>query len=192
MGRAATQDYANNLSAAGEARLAGASVNPKMVLKFAPAIHSVEAGPFVHNPGAEGLTNGMVEPGQLLNSEAVDLAAGIDAGDDTALIGIDIADTGNELLVEQQRFQAATSFVEQGLKVGQGEFIGQRFRAELANHLIWIANQVDPAKLTHILEAQLMIVIQLENGADVGMDRVRNRLNQQITAHFQMDKQGCP
>ena len=51
------------------------------------------------------------------------------------LIGVDVAKSGNEGLIEEQRLQSATTRVQGQVEAADGETALQRFRTEPAGHV---------------------------------------------------------
>lgn len=100
MGRTPAEHNPLNLCAAVQAGFPGAAVNLKVILEFSPPVHRIQAGPLMHNSGVERLPDGVVQPLQFRLGQGIDRPPGIDFGDETAFIGVNVANPGDKLLVE--------------------------------------------------------------------------------------------
>ena len=65
MGRAPTQDSADNRRPTVQAGLVGAAIHLKMILKLSASINRIEAGPLPPNSRVQRLANGLIQFLQL-------------------------------------------------------------------------------------------------------------------------------
>jgi len=103
-----------------------------VILKFAAPVNIIEAGTLEHNAASERLADAVVKPLQLRLRERIRRAARMHSGGKAAFIAVNIANPGDEALVEQQRLQAPSPTLEEPLEDGKGEVILQRFSPHLA------------------------------------------------------------
>ena len=101
-GGAPSDNNTLNFCATVGAWFAGPVVDLEIVLKLTPSINSIQAGAFMHNPGIQGLPDSVIQPLQLFRRKGLNLAARVETGDKTALVGVDIAHPGHKFLIQQQ------------------------------------------------------------------------------------------
>ena len=119
-----------------------------------------------------------------------------------SLVGIDVPDPGQEVLVHQQRLQPAPAPGAHREKAVRRELVGERLLAEgqnatglaLRRHTrIRIASvQADPPELAHVAESQLAAVGQLEHDMDVTVLGRRRGNDEELSGHLEVNRQdGC-
>ena len=86
------------------AGLAGSAVGIEIVLEFTPAVDPIQAGTEAADTLAQYLLDGLMQALSLGEGQGIGFTQGVDPSSEQALICIDIAQAGNERLVQQQGF----------------------------------------------------------------------------------------
>jgi len=81
-------------------------------------------------------------------------SAGVQFGIPKGFINIDIAESGNKVLVKQQRFQHARTFFQHELEPLKGKIGFKRFRPKITRYLFSLFTQVQPGEFARIVQAQ--------------------------------------
>src|SRR5206468_9324735 len=90
-------------------------------------------------------------------------AEGMEAGGPQRLVGVDVADAGDERLVEEERFQAALPATDQAAEGGNGERVGQRLGSGRRERIVTRPEiEPDPAELADVAEPDLTTVLELD------------------------------
>src|SRR6185503_6634279 len=105
------------------------------------------------------------------------------------LIGVDVAEPGDERLIEQQRFELALFLLECVVKPGRRKFLAKRFRPEPAQHLRRIRRQPDAPKLARVIKYQRLISRQSYYKPVVFGWPDCTIAQQKIATHTQMDEE---
>jgi len=174
-------------TAAGQA---GSHVDAVLKLKKAPhavGIDIIGDGGTAEPDGLlQNLAEGEPEPLKFSLGEAAGTAARPDTGVEEALVGVDIAHTGKEGLVEQGRFDGQAPSAEEGGKFLRGDREGLvaggrkgRTPAEIS--------KFEPAKAARVDEAQLQATFKAEAGMGVGGQGSFGRGHQEAAGHAEMD-----
>ena len=94
-------------AAAFAAWLSPPPVHAKMVLMASALVNPIDAGAVVENAGAQYLPQCAPQPPGVLRRERVAARERVQPREMERLVGVDIPHSGEEALVEQQRFQHA-------------------------------------------------------------------------------------
>ena len=92
-------------------------------------------------------------------------------------ISIDIANSGDEGLVEQQRFEYPAAAAELILEPGRRECVRKGFGSQFAYNGVGIGHQVNAAKFAYVAEAQFVTICQSKKGMHVFIGRNGRRLH---------------
>ncbi len=151
-----------------------------------------------------------MQPPHLVRRQRVGGAQRVEACPPQRLVGVDVADAGDERLVQQQRLEPRRAPAQPLRQLGGGEGRGQRLRPVAAEHvadpvrrlgvrhplgptarLRWTAHQpaalpqADAPELAHVAVAQLPSIGQLEHDPRVGIVRRAGRRHDQRAGHAQ-------
>jgi len=127
-----------------------------------------------------------VEAVELGAGEAASRAAGADAGMEEAFVGVDVADAGEERLIEQCGFDGKLAAAEEGGKFFGGDGEGFEtgggegfFTGEVA--------EFEAAEAARVYEAELFAALETEAGVGVRGDFGVRRGNEQAAGHAEVD-----
>ena len=115
---------------------------------------------------------------------------GMEAGGPERLVGVDVADAGDERLVEEERLEAALPAADPAPKRRHGERVRERLGARLREGIVVRGDvQPHPTELADVAEPDLPAVLELEHESDVRI--VRNALahDEQLAGHLEVDRQ---
>ena len=82
-------------------------------------------------------------------------------------VGVDIAQPGDESLVEQQRLDTPSSSTEHLRQSFRSESSGQRLWTQVPHYLLWIVHQIHPSELARVGKYQPAPVVKLKANPDV-------------------------
>ena len=197
MGRARADDFPPDGGAALQAGLALPAVDPEIRLE-PPELpvdpgKGIDRGAHVGDGRGQYFLDDIVQSGQLADGNIGDQLPGVDPGPEQGLIGIDIADTRQQPLIQQGRLDHAAAPPQARDKIFPFYFkrlrsqIGQSF---LVHHRL-AGKQADPAEPARVLIPQLPhFALQTEQHQVMGADR-RGRASQiKMAGHLQMDPEG--
>lgn len=105
------------------------------------------------------------------------------------LISINVAQAGQESLVQEERFQLAAVGVQTLVEILGGKLRIERFRTKITQDRLWVRNQPDTPEFTGVVERQAQAVFQAEDQAMVEQQRIAGGLQEQVTAHSQVNEQ---
>jgi len=163
-----------------------------LVLSF-PAVHfaigPVKGRALVGQCLTQHLTDGLVEPLDLVTGQGVCFALGMDARHKESFVGVDVADASDELLVEQQGLEGSLALPDESRKLGEGKILGQGFRPQTAHHLVLVSDQVDPSEFAHVKKAQLSSVVQVKDGVAIFVGRSVAGPDRQLSGHLEVDEE---
>jgi hypothetical protein len=202
MGRAPTHDDPPDGSAAPVARFAGPLVDLEVLLHRAVAfrrgvIVDGTAAPF--DRLGQHVAQADVKPADVVGSEGVSVAQRVQSGAPQRLVGIDVPHAGEEVLVHQQRLEAATAAREQGGEPLRSEVVGEwlrpcreypgglTFNRQAADRIAAVEAQAP--ELAHIAKAQLTAVRQRKYDVDVAILRRAGGHDEELTCHLEVDCQ---
>ena len=165
-------DHAAYFRLAMNARFSVALINPVLELEFSASPFSID---IVRNGRAakadrfrENFAHGIVERKKLLLGQALRNPRGVQARPKQALVGIDVADATQYLLIEEQRFDAGASRSEIIAKFLWGDF--ERFfphsALEFGEGRFW--HEKYASKAAYVRVAQLPVIIEMEKAMSVG------------------------
>lgn len=150
--------------AAVEARFSGAVVDAKVVLMFAAAIYPINAGAVVFDGRIQGLADASPQGAGFGLGECIAAPLRMQAGAVQRFVGVNVADPGDDGLIEQECFERAAARSEERPQCLRGETARQRFGAQPAGYFIRIVNQVEAAKFSAVAEPQVFAVVKMQNG----------------------------
>ena len=104
-----SNDDAFNSCSTAIARFSPTLVDLKMILKFAAAINPVDTGAVGLDPSLQNLSDALQKHCGLCWCQAGSLGFGVQPGLVQGFICVDIADTGNEALIQQQRLELSAA-----------------------------------------------------------------------------------
>ncbi len=184
MSGAPAHDDPPNRPAASVARLAGPLVDLQVVLHRAVAFGRRVV---VHGTAApldslrQYVAQSHMEPANVFGSERVSVAQGMETSPPQGLVGVDVPDPGEEILVHQQRLEATAAASEQLGELLRGELVGEWLgpRCEYPDRLSFDRQAVariapveaHPPELADIAKSQLPAVRQRQNHMDVAVLR---------------------
>src|SRR5437867_7073603 len=116
----------------------------------------------------ERFANGFVQPLDTTPRQSVRRSLGTDPGDEQGLVGVDVADAGDCLLVEQGALYGARPPLEEGVEVGRRELFAEWLRAELRPHERLIVDQPHRPELAQVHKAEPRAIVEAEGRAQVG------------------------
>src|SRR5207247_7990409 len=118
------------------------------------------------------------------------------------LVCVDVADAGEERLVEKEGLQPGVAPTQKASEVAERERGIEGLGAETAERrqAVDLATQLarygvttiqpDPTELPDVAEAQLAAVVELEHEPDVGILARRRRNDEELARHLEVDRQG--
>ena len=182
MGRTRADDDPLDRPPAARARFAGALVDLQAFLHRAIAVGRrvvVDRAPATLDGLGQDGPDRVVQPSFVGRPERPGGPQRMEPGGPQRLVGVDVADAGQERLVEQQRLEPAGSSPDPAPEVTHGEGRIERLRSErredrrpadlgdqVAAQRI-AAVQPDPAELADVAEPELPAVGQLEDQPDI-------------------------
>jgi len=104
MGAALADNPACNRRATFRAGLAAAAISPEVILKTPPAVNPVNAGAVAADALLQYRANGVQQAGGIFAAEQMGRGERVQAGKVQGFIGVDVAQSGDKRLVEQQGF----------------------------------------------------------------------------------------
>ena len=117
----------------------------------------------------------------------------VQAGPPQRLVGVDVADAGDERLVHEQRLQAGTPPADALAELAQREARVERLRPDAVERVVVGAVEADPAELADVAEAQLAAVVERQRQPLVRVSRQRGGDHEQLAGHLEVDRQeGAP
>ena len=159
MGGSAAENDAFDGSFATNARLAFAVVDAVKELEaafFAVGVDVVSQGAAsVIDRAAENQFDGAIEAEDLLASQPIGGDCGINPRVKERLVGVNVADAGDQTLIEQSRLDSAAGFGESRNQLSRADL--QRLRAEICVMCLTIAEPPDAAKAARVAKTQLEI-----------------------------------
>ena len=137
-------------------------------------------------------------------SEGPRRSQGVEARGPQRLVGVDVADSGDERLVEQERLEPTGSPPKSPSELAHREGLVKRLRTErredrspadlgheLARHRV-APVQSDLPELADVAEADLPPVGQLQDEPYVRILGRRGGYDEQLPGHLEVDRQGGP
>lgn len=188
MRAALTDNQPLDFCSAGRAGFAGAPVDAEMILELTAAVNPVNAGAVASDaflerfpdrgPQMRGLfLRDLVGPGEWMQFGAVQ-----------GLICVDVAETGDELLVEEQRLELPLSGPETCVQPFGGERVGERLRSEVPEDFGGIGHQPDAAEFARVAEDERGVVREFEDESVMCAGLVSAEDGEQVPAHAQVDE----
>jgi hypothetical protein len=135
---ALTNDDAFDVCPTGGTGFSGSIIHSKIVLEFTTAIDPIKGGPIAANPFLQDIPNGLVQGFRLLEGNGIGGREWMQLGEVQRLIGVNVAETGQERLIKQQRFELAMSTTQGGVEPLWGKSFAQGFRSEFAEYFFRI------------------------------------------------------
>ena len=111
--RASLPDYhAFDRRTASRTRFTRSLVDAKVVLKFAPTVYPIDTGAVASDSALQGISYPLPECLDLIRLEGIAASKGVDACAVQSFIGVNVAETRQKGLVEQQGFNASFPLVQ--------------------------------------------------------------------------------
>ena len=184
------------------ARLARALIDPQMLLHRAVALGrgvvvDRAAAPF--DRLRQNVAQGPMQPANVVGAKSVRIAQRVQPRPPQRLVGVDVADPGEEALVHQQRLEPAAAPGEQLREPPRGEVVGKRLRSgredadgfalgRLAGLRV-AAIQPHPPELAHVAKAQLATVGQGQHHVDMSVRWRFRRHDEELPGHLEVDRE---
>src|SRR5690606_11434898 len=179
--------------------LAGAAVDRPLVLKIAELARGLDVvaqGRAARRDGAlQHVADRRGEPLGARASHRASEAARAEAGPEQAFGDVDVAEPGDDALVEKRGLQGRAPSGEPLLQHGARELVAERLRAELLEELVIeepvVGDEVHRAEAARVVEADLGTVLENEDDMVVRIARDgRGRLDQNHPPrHAEMDEE---
>lgn len=188
MGTAACDGDALDGRAAGTAGLSGTRVDVVVELeetRYAVGVYVVGDGGAAQLDGVlEDLDEGGAEAGEFVAGEASGLAAGADSGVEESFVGVDVADSVEEGLVEERGFDGSLAIAEESDEVFEGDGEGLAAGAGVGGVL-----HGETAEAARVDEAKLLTVGERENGVGVGRVGDFGGVDEEAAGHAEVDEE---
>lgn len=190
MGTSAGKKKSANGSPAAEAGLPGSQVDTMLKLEKSPYPVRIDV---IGDRGASKL-NGVLqdlaqrepEAFQFGFRETSSASAGPDAGTIEALVRVNVADTGKQLLVQQSGLDGQASLAEEGGKRIPGDT--QRFCARCGKGLVPCqVTKVQASETPGVDKAHLAAACESQTDVGVDCDRRVRRGDEQAASHAEVD-----
>ena len=186
---------------AGAAGLAGPLVDAHPVLEAAWYAVDIVVG-LIPGGGAaavnalgEHLPNGVPEALPHGAGEAGGAAAGAEAGAEADLVGIDLADAGDDVLVHEHMLELGGPAGKSVREVVAGEVVGEGLGAVAreVGHLVYVVAGAgdECAEGALIEEAEVLSTAQFEERGGGSVERCAGREDADEAAHTEAEDQGC-
>ncbi len=140
-----------------------------------------------------------VQPADVVGAERVRVAERVEPRPPESLVGVDVADAGEEVLVHQQRLEPAAAPGEQLREPPRGEVVGEwlgpgrqdadRLALDRLARIRVAPIQPHPPELAHVAEAQLAAVGQRQHDVDVAILGSARRHDEELAGHLEVDRQ---
>ena len=186
---ALTDDDMLNRCSTNWAFLTGSSVDPEVILEIAATIYPVEGGAIAPDALIQHPVNRFVQRGCLFCRHTVRRSQRMQFCHMQGLIGIDVAQSGNERLIEQQWLELSSLLVQRGVQPLYGELGAQGFWSQPAEHVVRCCCKPDATKLARIIEDQFLVAGQTNYKPVVQLRPAPAVPDEQVAAHAQMDEQ---
>jgi hypothetical protein len=115
----------------------------------------------------EDLSDGTKQATWFPSAQRISGAQRVKLGWEEHLVSVDVAQSSQESLIEQQRLQSSSTAREMLLELLRAILITQRLGTQVADYLVSIVHQVNPSQLANVVESQLISVIHHESSVDV-------------------------
>ena len=205
VGRSRADDDPLDRPPAARARFAGALVDLQVLLHRAVAVGRrvvVDRASAAHDGLGQDPPDLVVQVPLVGGSQRPGRPERMEPGRPQRLVGVDVADAGDERLVEQERLEPARPLAQPAPEVAHRERRVERLRTErredraatdlghqLAGHRV-AAVEADLPELADVAEADLAAVGQLEDQPHVRVLGRLGRDDEQLAGHLQVDRQG--
>ena len=205
MGRSRPDDDPLDRPAAARARLAGALVDLQVLLHRAIAVGRgvvVDRASAPHDRLGQDPPDLVVQMPLVRRAQRAGRPERVESGRPQRLVGVDVADPGDERLVEQERLEPARPLAQPASEVADRERRVERLGPErredraaadlghqLAGHRV-AAVEPDLPELADVAEAHLAAVGQLEDEPHVRVHGCLGRDDEQLAGHLEVDGQG--
>ena len=200
MGGALGDQLPADRTAAAAAGLPLAAIDPALAEKvaFAPVgMHEViHRGPAGGDRPPQQAAQGQKKPVAVVAAEAAGSARGAQRGSKQSLVGVDVADPSDQLLIEQHALDRGATSTHAGGKLGFADAERVRTEALEARTRLAPPKPEDPAELTRIPQkqhgaaagkAEREVNVAISGGAGTA-ERLRGN---QLTRHAKMHTEGA-
>lgn len=139
------------------------------------------------NGEPQHIPDGRVQAIDLWRSQVLCNGERVQAGAKECFIRVDVAEPGNDGLVQQERLELTPASVELGSQHRWRERSGEGLRAETRSRRREVVRVHDAAELAGVTEQQAMAVVEVPRGADVRRGGLL-RFPFEAAAHAQMNE----
>lgn len=147
-----------------------------------------DACPLLADSLLQHLPDGAMQPFHLVRRQATARPQRMNPGSEQDLIGIHVANTGNQVLVTKQRLYQRSTVAQQPGQEFHCKACLKWLRAQLAHDCSIIGHQPHPAELALVTEVKLRAIIQADDGPhEPVISQVP--LQQERAAHLEVNDQ---
>ena len=157
MRTALTDRDAANFRAAVLAGFACAVIGTKIILEFAAAIDPVDGCAVAADALFQHGADRVVQRFSLFCRDRTRCAQWMKFRDVQGFVGVDVAEPGEEPLIEQQRFELALFTLQCTVKPSRSEVFAKRFGSESAEDFGGVCHEPHAPELTRIVERQRLV-----------------------------------
>ena len=163
-----------------------------MVLKIPTPIHPVDARTIVAQPFPQCGADPLPERPDFGGLQGLTAAERMEPGSMKSLVRIDIAQSGDRGLIQQQRLQGPFVPTENQFELLDLETLGQRFRTKSVEHGFGVRHEKYPTELPGVAEAELRPGGESKDCVIVRCPAGSRRSDEKIAAHHKVDKERIP
>lgn len=158
MGAPLTDDEPDDLCATGGAGFSCAVIHPKMVLEFTAAIDPINGSAVATDTFPQYFADRFMQRLSLFRRYRIGRGAWMQFCNVQNFIGVNVAQPGEERLIEKQRLELAVFAVQCSVQPLRGKFPAERFRSESAEHFIWIGCEPHTSEFTRVIEDERSVI----------------------------------
>lgn len=151
---------------------------------------STQGRTHVPQPCTQHMRYGPVQGRNFIFRKRTTDAQGVDSSFPESFVHVDIAQSGNKFLIQQQGFDLASAGGQHLVETCQGKVICQGFGSYFSQNGLGVAGQEDAPEFAGILETQLHVSTHFQDHMFVLVARFAPVLPVQVSGHTQMNQQG--
>lgn len=134
MGSSLSYDNPSYFTPASSTWLTFAAIDPQLILKAPALINPINTGPIGLNAVAQGRPERLPQAVNFMVGQTIGSAQWMKAGSVQGFIGVDVAHTGQDRLIQEQRLELPAARPENVGQVCRAEGLAERFRAEVTKY----------------------------------------------------------